>query len=366
MKRRLNNFISFSIKVSAGVNAALLLSGLFSPFINPYHCWPIAFIGLAFPLFWILCLLSALILIKNRRWFIFMLIALVATTPMMLKHFNLPVFKSSQQVDEYTILTYNVHGFAGVRNGKSSYDRQIQIHDFVNKISPSVVCIQEYAMKSRKHARYIEYLNNGLKLPNKHLSDFDAEYKGTSYTFLTASKYPIILQGNIFTMESEICGIFSDIQFPEGVVRVYNIHLQSVKLINEKRLLRPHRNPGIFKDFVTPINGAISKLKKAFPARAYEAWMIGESIRQCPYPVIVAGDFNDTPASYSYEKLCKNMNDAAVNRSFGFQRTYSESLYPIRIDHVLADKSLEVTSYERRKIYLSDHFPVIAGFRFKE
>jgi len=259
MKRRLINYISFSVKVSAGVIAALLLLSLFSPYINPYHFWPMAFIGLAFPIIWILCLLSALILIKNRRWFIFLLIALLAATPMMLKHFNLPVFKNRHQVAEYTILTYNVHGFAGVRNGKSSYDRQIQIHDFVNKISPSVICIQEYAMKSRKHAKYIEYLNNGLKLPNKHLSDFDAEYKGTSYTFLTASKYPIIMQGTIFTMESEICGIFSDIQFPEAIVRVYNIHLQSVKLINEKRLLRPHRNPGIFKDFVTPIKGAIRK-----------------------------------------------------------------------------------------------------------
>ncbi|NTW26580.1 MAG: endonuclease/exonuclease/phosphatase family protein, partial [Lentimicrobium sp.] len=328
--------------------------------------WPIAFIGLAFPIFWIITLISALILIRTRRWFLFLIIVLLATTPMMLKHFNLPVFKNRLHEAEYSVLTYNVHGFAGVRNGKSSYERQVQIHDFVNKINPTVVCIQEYAMKSRKHARYIEFLNNGLKLPNKHLSDFDAEFKGTSYTFLTASTFPIIKQGNIFTMESEICGIFSDIQFPEGIIRVYNIHLESVKLISEKKLLRPHRNPGILKDFLTPINGAIRKLRKAFPTRAYEAWMIAESIRKCPYPVIVAGDFNDTPASYAYEMLSKNMNDAAINRSFGFQRTYAESLYPIRIDHVLVDKSLEIKSYERRKIYLSDHFPVIAGFSFKE
>lgn len=366
MKRRILNFFSFSMKVTTGITASLLLSGLLSPHINPYHFWPIAFIGLAFPLFWIITLASAFIMIRNRKWFLFAIIAILATMPMMLKHFNVPLFKYRSPVAEYSVLSYNVHGFAGLRNEKSSYERQVQIHDFVNKINPSVVCIQEYAMKSRKHARYIEFLNNGLNLRNKHLSDFDAEFKGTSYTFLTACIYPIINQGNIFTMEREICGIFSDIQFPEGIIRVYNIHLQSVKLISEKKLLRPHRNPGVLKDFVTPINGAIRKLRKAFPTRAYEAWMIAESIRQCPYPVIVAGDFNDTPASYAYEMLSKNMNDAAINRSFGFQRTYAESLYPIRIDHVFIDKSLETNTYERKRIYLSDHFPVIAGFSFKE
>ena len=366
MIKKIRNIFIVLVKISAPVLIVALVLGLISPHVNPYHFLIAAFFGLAYPVIWILCLIWTLLLIGNRKWFLLLLIFVIAGTPMMLRHFTLPLKNSEKGQDEYRIASYNVHGFAGLGAGKSSYERQKLVHDFVNGLNPDVVCMQEYPMKSRKHALYIDHLNYGLNLSYKHLSEFDPDFKGTTYTFMTASKYPVIQQGTVFTMESDICGIFSDIQFPEGIIRVYNIHLQSVKLLNEKKLLRPQRNLGAIKFLTTYLKRTFSKLKTAFPARAYQASMIAESIRTCPYPVIIAGDFNDTPASYSYHLLSIGLQDGAVNRGLGFHKTYVESLYPIRIDHVMLDNSLNPGGYKRFKIYLSDHFPIEAGFSFKQ
>lgn len=366
MIKKFRKFFTLSVKISTPFLIAALLLGLLSPYINPYYFWIAAFMGLAYPVTWILCFVWTILLIGNRKWFLLLLIFVIAGTPMMLRHFLLPLKNAENSAAEYRIASYNVHGFAGLGAGRSSYERQKLIHDFVNGLSPDVVCMQEYPMKSRKHARYIDHLNYGLHLSYKHLSEFDPDFKGTSYTFMTASKYPVIQQGTIFTMESDICGIFSDIQFPEGIIRVYNIHLQSVKLLNEKKLLRPQRNLGAIKFLTTYLKRTFTKLRTAFPARAYQATMIAESIKTCPYPVIIAGDFNDTPASYSYRQLSEGFHDAAINRGSGFNKTYVESLYPIRIDHVMIDDRLNPAAYKRFKIYLSDHFPVEAGFSFKQ
>lgn len=364
MKKAYSRFIIPFIKIAAFLFLPALITGTISRFINPYQFWPAAFFSLAFPAIWIFTLISALLLIRRKPWFLSLMIGVLVSAPLMLRHFTIPFFHQNKSAEDYMLMTYNVHGFSGIRGGKSSYERQALVHEFVNELDPAVVCMQEYPMKSRKHARYLDHLNKELELANKHISDFNTESKGTSYTFMTATKYPVKQRGTIFTMDPEICGIFTDIQFPEGIVRVYNIHLQSVKLIGEKRLLRPHRNPGAIKYFFTYLKGTTAKLRKAFPMRSYQAWMIRQSINSCPYPVIICGDFNDTPASYSYNLLSEGMNDAAFNNGCGFNRTYSESIYPLRIDQILVDKRLTSGSYSRKKIYLSDHFPVVAGFRF--
>lgn len=365
MKNGFSVFISLLIKLSAVSLGISLLLGLISPYINPYYCWPVAFFGLAYPVIWFLSFGCTLLLIRRKRWFYTSLLLLLIGAPLMLKHFSLPLRSNKTKPGDYTLVTYNVHGFSGVREGKSNYDRQMRVHDFINAIKPSVVCMQEYAMKSKKQARYVDNQEERLELPFKALSKYEADNRGTTYCLLIASNHLIKQQGSVFTLENDAFGMYADIQFPEGTVRVYNIHLESVKLIGEKKLLRPHKNLRIFNDLLTIVKSTYRKLRHAFPARAFQAKMVAESIRKCPYPVIVTGDFNDTPASYSYRLLHEGLQDAASFTGFGFNRTYAESLYPIRIDQVLIDRRLNATNYQRKKIYLSDHFPVVSCFSFK-
>jgi endonuclease/exonuclease/phosphatase (EEP) superfamily protein YafD len=93
--------------------------------------------------------------------------------------------------------------------------------------------------------------------------------------------------------------------------------------------------------------------------------ILAASIRESPYPVIVAGDFNDTPASFTFRTIGKSLKEAAYLRTNGFSRTYVESYYPLKIDHIFMDKALITCNFKRDKVRLSDHFPVMAGFSLR-
>ncbi|MBK6963758.1 MAG: endonuclease/exonuclease/phosphatase family protein [Bacteroidales bacterium] len=365
MKSWFRSFWGLFLKGSAILLIISLLLGLSSPYINPYDFWPVAFFGLAFPVVWILSLGLTVLMIKRKLWFYSMLFFVLVASPMMFNHFSLPLKSNESKSGEYRIVTYNVHNFSGSHYGKSRYSRQNLVFEFIDEIKPSIVCMQEYAVKSKKNGHYQELPLKKLNINYKVYSDDVPDINGTIYSLMIGSQFPVMQNGLIYTPEKEVFGMFADIQFPEGMVRVYNIHLESVKLIGEKKLLRPHRNLGVFKDFLSNLKGMYRKLKHAFSGRAYQAYSVAASIRQSPYPVIVAGDFNDTPASYSYRMIKNGLKDAAIFKGFGFHRTYAESLYPIRIDQVLIDHKLTSGSYSRRKIYLSDHYPVVAGFSFK-
>ena len=40
-------------------------------------------------------------------------------------------------------------------------------------------------------------------------------------------------------------------------------------------------------------------------------------MKSCPYPIIICGDFNDTPVSYAYQQLGDNMIDAFLESGNG-------------------------------------------------
>jgi endonuclease/exonuclease/phosphatase family metal-dependent hydrolase len=81
--------------------------------------------------------------------------------------------------------------------------------------------------------------------------------------------------------------------------------------------------------------------------------------------VIVAGDFNDTPVSYSYRKIRKGLNDAFVSSGYGAGFTYKGNYPPNRIDYILYDNALECRQFSITKVKYSDHYPISAYFRKK-
>jgi endonuclease/exonuclease/phosphatase family metal-dependent hydrolase len=61
-----------------------------------------------------------------------------------------------------------------------------------------------------------------------------------------------------------------------------------------------------------------SRLRQAFVRRSRQVEIIVGHIRESPYPVIVTGDFNDTPVSYTYRSLRRqNLDDAFVRSGSG-------------------------------------------------
>ncbi|MDP4224071.1 MAG: endonuclease/exonuclease/phosphatase family protein, partial [Bacteroidota bacterium] len=111
------------------------------------------------------------------------------------------------------------------------------------------------------------------------------------------------------------------------------------------------------------IRSISSSLKRGFIARASQAEAVKVKIETSPYPVIVAGDFNDTPISYTYRTLGKGLNDAFVASGYGAGFTYKGNYPPNRIDYILYDNKLECRQFDIIKVRYSDHYPIIAYFR---
>jgi len=91
--------------------------------------------------------------------------------------------------------------------------------------------------------------------------------------------------------------------------------------------------------------------------------VVKDYLNRSPYPVIVAGDFNDTPVSYAYRKIRKGLSDSFVSSGYGAGFTYRGNYPPNRIDYILYDNKLTSVNFEIIKVKYSDHYPIIAWFR---
>ena len=79
-----------------------------------------------------------------------------------------------------------------------------------------------------------------------------------------------------------------------------------------------------------------------------------------PYTVLVSGDFNNTPFSYVYGEMKKDMKDAYLERGNGLGTTFLFDSFPMRIDYIFASEAFEILSFETIKKTFSDHYPIIA------
>jgi endonuclease/exonuclease/phosphatase family metal-dependent hydrolase len=151
--------------------------------------------------------------------------------------------------------------------------------------------------------------------------------------------------------------IRADIQTPEGPIRLYCVHLQSIDFrpidyayLNQvKEKIKPE---------LKPTRRIFGKLKIAFIKRAEQANEIHTSIEESPIPVLVMGDFNDTPVSYSYNTILGKLKSSFQEKGSGLGRTYNGSFPNFQIDHILCDSNFQICDFGIIEKKLSDHFPV--------
>ena len=151
--------------------------------------------------------------------------------------------------------------------------------------------------------------------------------------------------------------IYTDILIDSDTVRVFNVHLQSY-LIDPRRY-SIIESPGLDEEQdIKEMREMGSKYRLAVKLRAKQAREIRKYIEESPYPVIVCGDFNDSPISYSYQKLRGNFNDAFVSSGHGLGRTYIGKLPSFRIDNIFYSNNFESFNFQTLDFRMSDHLPV--------
>jgi len=212
----------------------------------------------------------------------------------------------------------------------------------------------------------VRQFNRYAWIEKPHVRDSMEEFKlgrGQDKLFGLAvlSRYPIAAKEAIrFENDKNNSAMSVDLLVEGDTVRVYNVHLSSIGF--EKEDYEAARNVGDEQNR----SRLFARLSNAWSKRAQQALQVQSSVEGSPFPVVLAGDFNDTPVSYAAERLSGTLNDAYGScRPQGgslLGSTYTGELPFLRIDQIWASPELEVLSYETGAVELSDHRPVQAVF----
>ena len=88
-----------------------------------------------------------------------------------------------------------------------------------------------------------------------------------------------------------------------------------------------------------------------------------QGIPEVDAPVILCGDFNDTPLSYTYRRIQKaGYSDAFVAVGRGIMPTFAGKLPLLRIDYFWVNDKVMPLRFNRYRQKLSDHYPIILDF----
>lgn len=340
--------------------ALAILLAYASNYITPTALWPIAFFGLAYPY---LLAINLFFLIfwtwRVNKYALLSLIVILVGVGNIGRYVQSPSSNSTEDQKAIKVLTYNIRVFDNYNWCGEDIDRD-SIISFINYNEPDIVCLQEFFIDSKVYSKSETHTRNLLKpTPNHHIL-YSQATAGNSRRFgiATFSKYPIVRKGSInFENSHNIC-IYSDIVFNADTVRIYNLHLQSISLKKDYTLMDSLAY--INSKRIDEVKDISKRLKAAFIRRAQQVDAVKAHVELSPYPVILCGDFNDTPVSYTYHKLLGNKTDAFREAGSGLSQTYRGNLPSYRIDYIFHDAFFNATEYSVPKVRLSDHYPVIS------
>ena len=247
--------------------------------------------------------------------------------------FNLQFFKSiaTAQSKDKAILTLSLNNFV-----KANSDTEI-------------LCFQEYGKFTN------ELLDSLLPHPYVHRVE--------NMTTAIYSKFPIIESG-VVDFDSNIANtcIWVDILINDKPLRVYNFHLESNRHDGQvpEEIVEDAPEEFNFKILL----GIVLYYNKFTIQRTQQAHLIRTHTSQCKHPIVLCGDMNDSPFSFTYAKMSENLNDAFLKKGKGLASTHDNIKTGLRIDYILVDQALKVSDFQIYKEDFSDHHFLKSSLEF--
>lgn len=353
----------FTRNILLAVNLFLvvaLLVAYLSIFINPSTVAFFSLFGLAYPYILLFNLIMVLVWVVLRKWYaLISFVAIIAGTGYL--HNFIRFTNHGKEVHhDLKVMSYNVRLFNIYETAeRDSHRKMLQL---LKKEDPGILCIQEYFVKGDPAAGE-QKLKEGLggKLYS-HVKLVRSSATG-HYGIATLTRYPIINRGDVVHPGSSSLTIFTDIVVDSDTFRIYNNHLQSFRLRRLEGNLLNEIAGEEQGGKMGRIKGLYRSLILGFSTRSQQVARVRKHIETSPYPVIVAGDFNDTPVSFTYRQMRHGLKDAFVEAGYGAGFTYRGKYPPNRIDYILYNEDIECTDFDIVKVRYSDHYPIIAYFR---
>lgn len=265
----------------------------------------------------------------------------------------------------FKIISWNVLHTEDLRNPDSETNRAVE---FMIKSDADVICLAEL-----DNFKPSEFKNASPELIDSLMRKYPFRAGLSSTDIKVLSKYPVDRAGHSLVSENGHHRFdFFKVNFPGGkILNVGMVHLYSYDLSEEERnVVKDMKTVDGAKASVKEFKGTIlSKLRNAFRQRAANARDLRDAIDQIrpSSPLIVCGDFNDVPASWTYNLVRgEDMRDAYAETNHGFTWTYNLHAFYFHIDQMLYRGPLEALSLKVDKINTSDHYPLVGEFAFTD
>ncbi|BDD11355.1 endonuclease [Fulvitalea axinellae] len=313
-----------------------------------------SFLTLLIPVLLLVNLILLILSLKKPKGILWPLTGLLAGIFFIFSTVSISPLADPKEAD-FSVLTYNVRNFSEESpKRKDLYVASEGMVNWVTSVNADVKCFQEYTPARLK-------VDKKLKADGYSLTPW--KYPGDRYagSLVIASRFPILKSGKVTLYKkkpiSRINGaVFADLKVANDTIRVYNAHLHSMGInqndvTDKDRLINTYKRTG-------------NKLKYGMAKRAEQVNILLEHIEASPYPVVLCGDFNDPPYTYSYFKLKQKLGNAFERAGNGFGFTFNGKLFFLRIDQQFFGKGIDAVAYKTMdKIAYSDHFPVMSWYK---
>ncbi|RYF62768.1 MAG: endonuclease, partial [Cytophagaceae bacterium] len=259
-----------------------------------------------------------------------------------------------QQQVAFSLLSYNVSVFGLEKYYDDTLHREPRgtrmMSNWILAHQAPVKCFQEFFVGKEMPAFQMgDRLERAGYRYKALLHPQEAEYVGVA----TFSRFPIVNHGeHVFSSFNGM--VWTDIKVGQDTIRVINVHLQSMG-IRVRKVFQEDKMSGVKAE----TRSVLEALKFGFKSRQSEVRVVEACIAESPFPVIVTGDFNETPYSVVYERLRRILPNAFEDAGHGFGFTLNRAPRTIRIDNQFYDPRLQVLDFEvHRDQPYSDHFPI--------
>ena len=355
----------FTINLVGGANIAtvalMLLSG-YSDRLSPADYPLLSCLGMAFPIFLVMNLLFLFfwLIFKWRKMWIPVVGYLLAYFPISL---YMPM-NARQEVPEgcIKVLTYNVCTYGGNFKYHDAFER---ILDYFEAQQADIVCLQEDVDTWRRYS-FIKYEK---QYPYNDTTLFSKNKSSTNGVGIH-TRYPIIRKERIPYESNANGSVAYYLKKDKDTLLVINNHFEGTHLSKEDRsryhdILRGEVKGDTMRQESMHI---IGKLGKYAAIRAKEVEAVHQYIEaHRQYPIIVCGDFNDTPISYTHHTMTEGLTDCFVTSGRGVGLSYNQKGFWVRIDHILC--SSHFTPYNCQvdsKVDFSDHYPMVCWLKMQD
>lgn len=334
--------------------------------INPQSFPFIALSGLAFPFLFVLLFFLIIIqlVLKNKISFLIGVAVLAITfttwSPLWGRG-----FKKTPTEYDLKIMNYNVRNFDLYNWSNNQVARQTMM-DIVKNENPDIICFQEFFSDEGKKLDNIQYIKKELGYKYYYFTRELVKSDTRQWGIATFSKYPILSKKNILKQEHPSAygnypykGIVTEILYNEDTFNIVNVHLQSVFLDDKDYETLKKITDGEKVD-VEDNMSIIRKILVAYKRRATQIENLFVELATLNKNTIICGDFNDTPVSYTYNKITNEYKDVFPSTGKGWGATYNRFFPGFRIDFIMISKDLSPLKTYTIKDKTSDHNPLVS------